>query len=81
MNICGAWSKEVMAENSISRAFIIFIFNSYFCGDQKKKDVMGGHVACMRETINSDRVLVKKPKGNRPFSKPQCRWNNIKVDI
>ena len=37
MNICGAWSKEVMAENSIIRAFIIFIFNSYFCGDQKKK--------------------------------------------
>jgi hypothetical protein len=28
------------------------------------------------------RVLVGKPKGNRPLGRPRCRWeDNIKMDL
>jgi len=26
-------------------------------------------------------VLVKKPEGKRPFGRPMCRWDNIKMDL
>jgi hypothetical protein len=32
-----------------------------------------GHVACMGEGRNVSRVLVGKPKGNRPLGSPRCR--------
>jgi hypothetical protein len=36
----------------------------------------------MGEKSNAYRILVGKPKGNRPLEKPRCRWvNNIKMDL
>jgi hypothetical protein len=30
-----------------------------------------GHVACMAEMINSNKILVRKPKGKRPLRSPK----------
>ena len=41
-----------------------------------------GQVARMRERIGVYRVLVGKPKGNRPLGRPRRRWeDNIKMDL
>ena len=38
------------------------------------------HVECMGMTRDADKVLVGKPKENRPFGRPRCGMeNNIKV--
>jgi len=43
---------------------------------------MGGHVARMKERRGVYRVLVGKPKGNRPLGRPRRRWeDNIKIDL
>jgi hypothetical protein len=40
------------------------------------------HVARMGEGRNVYRVLVKKPKGKRPFERPRRRWEDgIKMDL
>jgi hypothetical protein len=40
------------------------------------------HVARMGERRNVYRVLVGKPKGNRPLGKPRHRWDDgIKMDL
>jgi transcription termination factor 2 len=40
-----------------------------------------GHVARMGETRSAYRILVGKPKGNRPLGKSRCRWlDDIKID-
>jgi len=40
------------------------------------------HVEDMREKRGVYRILVWKPKGQRPLGRPRCRWeNNIKMDI
>ena len=42
----------------------------------------GGHVACMEQFRNAYRVLVGKPEGKRPVSRPRRRWKDkIKVDL
>ena len=41
-----------------------------------------GHVACVRDSSSSYRILVGKPEGKRPFGKPRLRWeDNIKMDL
>jgi hypothetical protein len=41
-----------------------------------------GHVARIREKINSYRILVGKPEGSRPLGRPRCRWvDNIKMGL
>jgi hypothetical protein len=41
-----------------------------------------GHVAYMGERRGLYRVLVGKPKGNRPLGRPKHRWeDNIKIDL
>jgi hypothetical protein len=41
-----------------------------------------GHVARIRETRNSYRLLVGKPDGNRPLGRQRRRWvDNIKMDL
>jgi hypothetical protein len=41
-----------------------------------------GHVARMRETRNAYRILVGKPEGTRPLTRPRHRWvDNIKIDL
>ena len=41
-----------------------------------------GHVARMGERRGVYRVLVRRPKGKRPFGRPRRRWDdNIKMDI
>jgi hypothetical protein len=40
------------------------------------------HVARMGEVRGVYRVLVGRPKGNRPLGRPSCRWeDNIKKDL
>jgi hypothetical protein len=40
-----------------------------------------GHVACMGEERNVYRVLMGKPKGNRPLGRPRHRWEDgIRMD-
>jgi hypothetical protein len=34
---------------------------------------MVGHIACMGEMRNADRVLVERPKTKRPLGRPRCR--------
>jgi hypothetical protein len=41
-----------------------------------------GHVARMGEKRNAYRLLVGKPKGERPLGRPRRRWvDNIKMDL
>ena len=41
-----------------------------------------GHVARMGERRGVYRVLVGKPEGKRPISRPRRRWeNNINMDL
>jgi hypothetical protein len=41
-----------------------------------------GHVACIGERRGVFRVLVGKPKENRPLGRPKRRWeNSIKTDL
>jgi hypothetical protein len=41
-----------------------------------------GPVARMGEGRGVYRVLIRKPKGNRPLWRPRRRWeNNIKADL
>ena len=41
-----------------------------------------GHVARIGEGRGVHRVLVGKPKGNRPLGRPRYRWeDNIKMDL
>ena len=41
-----------------------------------------GHVARMGESRGVYRVLVGKPKGNRPLGIHRCRWeDNVKMDL
>jgi hypothetical protein len=36
----------------------------------------------MRKKRNTYRILVGKPKGNRPLGIPRCIWeDNIKMDL
>jgi hypothetical protein len=40
-----------------------------------------GHVACIGEKTNANRILVGKPEGKRPIGRPRCRWeDNIIMD-
>jgi hypothetical protein len=40
------------------------------------------HVARMTEKRNAYRLLVGKPKGNRPLRRPRRRWvDNIRMDL
>jgi len=41
-----------------------------------------GLVACMGEEMGVYRVLVGKPEGRRPLSRPRRRWaDNIRTDL
>jgi hypothetical protein len=41
-----------------------------------------GHVARMGETRTAYRLLVGKPVGKRPLTRPRSRWvNNIRMDL
>jgi hypothetical protein len=41
-----------------------------------------GYVACVGEGRGVYRVLVGRPKGNRPLGRPRHRWeDNIKMDL
>jgi hypothetical protein len=41
-----------------------------------------GHVACMGEKRNANRIFVGKPEGKRPLGRPRCRWeDNIEMDL
>ena len=39
-----------------------------------------GHVAHVGERRGVYRILVGKPEGKRPFGRPRCRWEDIKMD-
>jgi hypothetical protein len=41
-----------------------------------------GHVTGMGDRRGACRVLVRKPKGNRPLGRPRHRWeDNIKIGL
>jgi hypothetical protein len=41
-----------------------------------------GHVALMGEKRSADRLLVGKPKRNRPLGRPRRWWvDNIRMDL
>jgi hypothetical protein len=41
-----------------------------------------GHVACIGEEWIVSRILVRKPKGKRPLSRPRHRWEDgIRMDL
>jgi hypothetical protein len=43
---------------------------------------MAGHVAYMGEKRNAYRILVGKPKRERPLGRPTRSWeDNIKIDL
>jgi hypothetical protein len=35
-----------------------------------------GHVACMREKQNAQKVLLRKSEGMRPLQRPRHRWED-----
>ena len=41
-----------------------------------------GHLACMEQSRNADRVSVGKPEGKRPLGRPRRSWeDNINNDL
>jgi len=49
---------------------------------KSRKMRWAGHVTRMGESRGVYRVLVGKPKGNRPLGRPKSRWeDNIKIDL
>jgi len=40
-----------------------------------------GNVARLGEDKGVYRVLVERPEGRRPFGRPRCRWEYIKMDL
>jgi len=40
-----------------------------------------GHMACMGDTKDAYRVLVRRPDGKRPIRGPRHRWENIKMNL
>jgi hypothetical protein len=38
-------------------------------------------VAHIRDRKDTERVLVRRPVGRRPFGRPKHRWENIKMDL
>jgi len=40
-----------------------------------------GNVACIGETRNAYRILVRKPEGKRPSGRPMCRLDHAKIDL
>jgi hypothetical protein len=60
------------------------LYSSPITVRQIKSRRMGwmGHVECRGEGSNVHRVLVGKPKGKKPLTRPKCRWENgIKIDL
>jgi hypothetical protein len=44
--------------------------------------IWAGHVACMREKRNADRILVGKPEERRALGRPRHKCeDNIKMDL
>jgi hypothetical protein len=39
------------------------------------------HEARVGEKRNAYRILVRKPKGNRPLGRPRSRWEDIRMDL
>jgi hypothetical protein len=51
-------------------------------GDKIEKNEMGGECGVYGGEQRTYRVLVGKPKGERPLGKPRHRWkDNIKMDL
>jgi hypothetical protein len=49
---------------------------------KSKKTKWPGHVACRWEMMNTYRILLGKPEGNRQLRKPRHRWeDNVKMDL
>jgi hypothetical protein len=49
---------------------------------KSRKMRWAGHVARVREKMNSYRIFVGKPEGKGPLGRPTRRWvNNIKMDL
>ena len=49
---------------------------------KSRKMRWAGHVACMGEGRDVNRVLVGKPEGKSPLGRPRRRWeDNIKMDL
>jgi hypothetical protein len=43
---------------------------------------LAGHVACVKEKKNAYRILVVKPEGKTPLTRPRRRWeDNIRLDL
>jgi hypothetical protein len=40
-----------------------------------------GHIACMEETRNANKILIRKPEGNRPLGRYRHRWVNIRMNL
>jgi hypothetical protein len=41
-----------------------------------------GHVACMGEMRNANRILFRKSEGKRPIGRTRGRWeDNIRMDL
>jgi hypothetical protein len=41
-----------------------------------------GHVACLGEVRNANRILVKKCEEKRSLRRPSHKWeNNIRIDL
>jgi hypothetical protein len=41
-----------------------------------------GHVACMGEMRNANKILARQREGKRPLQRPRCRWeDNIRMNL
>jgi hypothetical protein len=49
--------------------------------NKSRKMGFAGHVARMGEMRNAYNILVGKPEGKKPFGRPRCRWDNIRMDV
>jgi hypothetical protein len=64
------------------RSAMICTVHKILLGIQIEKNVMGRAYSTFGERTGVQRVLVKKPEGNRPLGRPRLRWeDNIKMDL
>ena len=72
------WDEEQdSGEDYITRSFSIFIVVNKMNYDETDE-----RVACTGEKRNTNRILVVKLEGKRPFERSTCRWGEkIKRDL
>jgi hypothetical protein len=60
----------------------LVLFAKYHLNGRVNEVEMGRACSTNKEKMNTDGILTRNPKGQRPLGKPGRRWvDNIKIDL